>query len=625
MSTDSASAQTQEGASSNSISENTFSFTPIKALRAIPRLWERKPTNSFRAGPKSRKLWKRVCTSFAGMQSLETSSVLENDAFQTAINASRDASFVRGVKRRCVGDDQNDRPVFKMHQPNRSIIETKWEADTSRHRRKMAEAPLNIFDDNLQNGQEDLAMTGSPQPLSLQKSPLKTQVFNEEMAMESMLRRAFQNNQATHNSDEDHNSAMAPTPTKPAQNDTQKMKGKLMRSALRSSLDGSDTELLNDFLSRAKAKRDAKAAMINQQDNTTGSASSSDNASEAEHSTPQPRRALGAKNGNSPSPIKVVISPTKTDQFQENESQENNPSKEVLDEEEVAATSPTCRRSTRAKASQVAAPARNTIALRRAKGNEFIFLTRTEAQKLALLTRKNTRLNMGNSVLPKYVLESMADEWCDGASDTETSQPSRHSHVKKKSVSWNNERLVEYEDERPVSEEPMEVSDNGKDHVEGAVKSKSAAKQSEEIGSGHHVQFEESSHADSQSHEQATAVSVPTTRSQHLRRLGVSTIVTAASMQAGSGQINNQSAPSISTPANATPITPTKPRRKLIPKSPSMSVVTAPPSKNNDQSHASSIPTRSASIGGSERPRRSSAVNSSAGCTPMPRRVRNRD
>ncbi|KAJ5722160.1 hypothetical protein N7488_000195 [Penicillium malachiteum] len=652
MSTESASAQTQEGqqyritsfpttedaslirpllrdflfrASSNSISENSFSFTPIKALRAIPRLWERKPTTSYRAGPKSRKLWKRVCTSFAGMQSLETSSVLENDAFQTAINASRDASYVRGVKRRCVGDDQNDRPVFKMHQPNRSIIETKWEADTSRHRRKMAEAPLNIFDDNLQNGQEDLAMTGSPQPLSFQQSPFKTQVFNEEMAFESMLRRASENHQATNNSDADHNSAMAPTPTKPAQDDTQKMKGKLMRSALRSSLDGSDTELLNDFLSRAKAKRDAKAAIINQQDNTTNSASSSEDAAEIEPSTPQPRRALGAKNGNSPSPIKVIISPKKTVQSQENEPQENKPSKEVLNEEEVAAASPTCRRSTRAKAPQVAAPAPNPIALRRAKGNEFIFLTRTDAQKLALLTKKNTRLNMGNSVLPKYVLESMADEWSDAASDTEPFQSKRRSHAKK-SVSWNDERLVEYEDERPVSEEPMEVSDSGKDHVEGAaVKSKSAAKQSEEIGSGHHVQFEELSHAGSKSNEQATAVSVPTTRSQHLRRLGVSTIVTAASMQAGSGQTNNPSSPSISTPANATSITPTKPRRKLIPKSPSMSAVTAVPSKNHDQSHASGIPTRSASIGGSERPRRSSAVNSSAGCTPMPRRVRNRD
>ncbi|KAJ6021277.1 hypothetical protein N7540_006781 [Penicillium herquei] len=617
MSTESASAQAPECASSNSVAENSFSFTPIKALRAIPRLWERKPTTSFRAGPKSRKLWKRVCTSFAGMQSLETSSVLENDAFQTAINASRDASYVRGVKRRCVGDDQNERPVFKMHQPNRSIVETKWEADTSRHRRKMPDGPLDIFDDNLQNGQHDLAMTGSPQPLSFQQSPFKTKVFNEEMSFESLLRAS-----ATDNADGDHNSAMAPTPTKVARDSPQKKKGTLMRSALRSSMDGSDTELLNDFLSRAKAKRDAKAATINQQDDTTGSASSSEDASEMERSTPQPRRALEARNGNSPSPIKIIISPKKTDQFRENgenESQENNTSKEVLDEEEVAAASPTCRRSTRAKAPQVTLPARNTIALRRAKGNEFIFLTRTDVQKLALLTKKNTRLNRGDAVLPKFVLESMANEWDDDASDAPAFHPKNRSHAKK-SVTWNEERLVEFEDERPFSEEPVEVKDSCKDHVGGAVSSESAAKQ-EEIGSGDQIEFEE--YAESKS-ERATAGSVPTTRSQHLRRLGVSTIVTAAPVQTGSGQINNQPALSISTTGGATPTTPTKPRRKLIPKSPSMPTVTAV-SKNNDQSHASGIPTRSASIGGSERPKRRGAVNSSAGCTPMPRRVRSRD
>ncbi|KAJ5714471.1 uncharacterized protein N7483_011652 [Penicillium malachiteum] len=614
MSTDSASAQTQEGASSNSVSENSFSFTPIKALRAIPRLWERKPTTSFRAGPKSRKLWKRVCTSFAGMQSLETSTVLENDAFQTAINASRDASYVRGVKRRCVGDDQNERPVFKMHQPNRSVIETKWEADTSRHRRKMPDGPLDIFDQNLQNGQHDLTMTGSPQPLSLQQSPFKTKVFNEEMSFESLLRAS------TGNAD---NSVMAPTPTKVARDSTHKKKGTLMRSALRSSMDGSDTELLNGFVSRAQAKRDAKAAMINKQETTTGSASSSD-ASEVEHSTPKPRRALEARNGNSPSPIKIVISPKKMNQFRENESQENSPSKEVMDEEEVAAASPTCRRSTRVKAPQVALPAPNAIALRRAKGNEFIFLTRTDVQKLALLTKKNTRLNRGDAVLPKFVLESMADEWNDEASDVPAFQPKRRSHAKK-SVSWNNERLVEFEDERSVSEEPVEVRDSCKEHIGGAVSSESAAKQLEEIGSGQHVKFEESSHAESENVARATSGSVPTTRSQHLRRLGVSTIVTAAPMQTGSGQINNQPALSIPTTVGTTPTTPTKPRRKLIPKSPSLSTVTTVPFKNNDQSHASGIPTRSASIGGSERPKRRSAVNSSAGCTPMPRRIRNRD
>lgn len=99
----------------------------------MPRLWERKPATPFRAGTKSRKLWKRFRSSFGGMQSLQSSDVLGNNAFETAINAPRDASYTRGVKRQRMGPgDSEDVDVV----PGRSFLETKWESEAMRKRRE---------------------------------------------------------------------------------------------------------------------------------------------------------------------------------------------------------------------------------------------------------------------------------------------------------------------------------------------------------------------------------------------------------------------------------------------------------------------------------------------------------
>lgn len=71
------------------------------------------------------------------MKSLETSTMMEQGAFQTAINASRDAGYARGVKRLCVGADEPEkRPVFQMQEPARSFLETKWELERGQKRRE---------------------------------------------------------------------------------------------------------------------------------------------------------------------------------------------------------------------------------------------------------------------------------------------------------------------------------------------------------------------------------------------------------------------------------------------------------------------------------------------------------
>lgn len=116
--------------------ENSFRFTPIKALRAIPRLWERKPATPFKAGLK-RKLWKRFQSSFSNMQTLESSTALDHDALQTAINTSKDSAYVRGVKRLCVGPGESAEIAnVELPQPARPFLETKWESELSRKRRE---------------------------------------------------------------------------------------------------------------------------------------------------------------------------------------------------------------------------------------------------------------------------------------------------------------------------------------------------------------------------------------------------------------------------------------------------------------------------------------------------------
>jgi hypothetical protein len=125
--------------------ENTFRFTPIKALKALPRLWERKPATPFQGGIKSKKLWKRFHASFSNMQSLQQSSALEQNAFQAAIdsstantsiiNPSKDITFARGVKRIRVGSDgADDRENIGSQQRGRSFLETKWEGEMRKRR-----------------------------------------------------------------------------------------------------------------------------------------------------------------------------------------------------------------------------------------------------------------------------------------------------------------------------------------------------------------------------------------------------------------------------------------------------------------------------------------------------------
>ncbi|KAJ5949468.1 hypothetical protein N7454_001052 [Penicillium verhagenii] len=634
-----ASPQAQACGPSEPTADSSFSFTPIKAIRAIPHLWERKPSTPFQAGAKPRKLWKRFRSSFTSMKSLESSTMLEQDAFQTAINASRNAGYTRGVKRRCVGADEPEmREDCQTQSSGRSFLETKWESNTKmgQKRRKLPDGPIDIFDESLQDKQSssfsplDFDMSGRTTGEALDGASDAKEVdipaSFEPMAPEDCATGDIVAN--------DENDGLASTPQEAVRDLTQQQEGTLVRSALRSSLDGADTALLNDFLSKAQAKRAAKAALMDQEGDANEKTSSTEESPDTEITTPRSRRALEVLDTNSPSPIKIDASVIKAAEIVfGNETHENTVTKAIL-EEESAPASPSYRRSTRVKGPSAKVPTvRNTIALRRAKGNEFIFLQRTEAQELALITKKYTRQNMGNAVPPQDVLKALAKEQNDGTSPTEIDHKAdRRRSPGRKIVTWNDEKLVQYADEIQSPELPEEIANSSSDDVEESTVSRSAATRAEKKASTQ--RSSRSQTQESPSNEESESAPAPTTapttappRSRRVRRLGDSTMASGTPVKTGSRRTTKPPAPSAPTveAESAGPLTPTKPRRRLTPKSPSSSMLTtAPASKITgaaEPSFVSGIPTRSAgtSDGGSESRR---SIQSSAGCTP--RRVRTR-
>ncbi|CAG8000232.1 unnamed protein product [Penicillium olsonii] len=642
----------QKGAIANPPAESSFSFTPIKALSALPRLWDRKPSTPVRAGDKSRKLWKRIRFPFGGMKS-------EPEARNTAIGASKNSDYQRGVKRRCV-DPADAEEETEMEQRGRSFLETKWEMQAARKPRKMPEFNFSIHNDNTQQvfgftgnqlASNDVAMNDSPQPLSDMWQSVKTPVYNDAQAANASSEASDDKTPEDLQSDSPDQAVPAAvkeatddkgdatSPTEPVQDLTQEQEVKLVRSALRSSLDGEDAELLNDFLSRAKAKRAAKATHPEDAD-LAESSSSMEESPETERATPRARRVLEDLTTNSPSPVKIQLSPSKHDVKiatigNENQAQEEILHKEVM--EEPVPSSPACRRSTRAKASSApdTSSVRNTISLRRAKGTEFIFLQRTDAQQMALATKRNTRFNKGKSVSPNAALEALAqqstEDGAQAAADQYTTSSGNTSSKKQKQVSWNEERMAEYEEYKEAPEYiEDEEADQCKDDVgttpRPRAESKRPAKKATPAQRSSRRQTEKAERdgaSGATASDPTAQASTATPRSRRVRRLGdLGKMGSGTPVKTGGRSTTKPPAASVPE-GEAAPSTPIKGRRKATPKSPSLSKLPAPPKgakTPTDQPFVSGIPTRSTK--GTDEPSHS-MLQASAGCTPA-RRVRSR-
>ena len=88
-----------------------------------------------------------------------------------------------------------------------------------------------------------------------------------------------------------------------------------------------------------------------------------------------------------------------------------------------------------ARPKKVGVLANTSMPLRKAKGNEFIFGHWTEAQQLALSTRQNTKINRGEAVMPKSMLQALSSEAGQDQQNECRSSP-RKARPSAKVVSW---------------------------------------------------------------------------------------------------------------------------------------------------------------------------------------------
>ena len=403
----------------------------------------------------------------------------------------------------------------------------------------------------------------------------------------------------------------------------------LVRSALRSSLDGDDAEVLNNFLSKAKAKRAAKAAVAAQEHTATEEkAVQEEEVAIPNLPTPRSRRALEELDANSPSPSPQKVpsvrkaedasgSPLSKNAVPKADKAKNGPQQQQQQQQQPGSPTAT-RRSTRTRTprappkSNIPTP-QNTLSLRRAKGNEFVFLQRTEAQELALVTRKNTRNNKGNSVLPKYTLLSLSKgQKSAEASPSPDSSNGNGKNGSGKRVCWNDARLVEFEDgeeSQPAASASPEPTDEPSDRTTRAGSDEKPDKQSSE---------KQKTSSNRSTRSQTSIITMPQSpAARRVRRLG------------------SQTTPTTSTKPEPTPSSSCKgmytagsTRKKLTPKAPSSGLLGASPSKKS-VSISTNTTTIGSSAGAGTGSRETSAKSKSifkanAGSTPMPKRVRSR-
>ncbi|KAL4976692.1 hypothetical protein BDW66DRAFT_150846 [Aspergillus desertorum] len=668
------------------LDENKIHFTPAKRSK-VPRIWDRKPSTSFLARSKPRKVWKRFRSSFNSMKALQQliapgASSLKESELSLEINTRENADYCRGVKRQCIvmqGEDDGATPSGR----GRSFLETKWESEVSRKRRKLPATTNNMDEhmvsDDLQDDEgEDMAedgelpggttsngnsalrepedageslthtpgpcavgatyrdaLHGEPDCLTNKERGVSRNINAEDTIAHNEVRgltptdaadgaavtdntlnvataadeEELQPDVATFTPDAESKDTMAvPTGMSPAQEST------LVRSALRRSLDKDDTALLNDFLSKAKAKREAKAV-------TDAEAASTMIASDPEDKEPeQPQQNQVFV--EIPTPERRVLEDLDTN----TSSPQRSPSKQDeknLSEGDNDSASPVTRRSTRVRTLQraITPSSKMTLSLRRARGNEFVFLQRTEAQEMALATRRNTKQNKGDALLPKFKLQELARQIPDSNPES-VSGGARKNNKSKKYVTWNEERLVEYEGD--LSGSDHELAGDSQDLKATTASRPKPAEKKKGAASSSRRPVSQGSLKTGAGENPAAAAAAATasstaTRGRRVRRLGPPkslecTVVTDSNDSASSPP---------SPPTAAGSHTPIAKRKKLTPKSPRTSL----------NRRGSKVPIAAAAAAASNttelpsllsggRSVKTNLLKVNAGSTPMPRRVR---
>ncbi|KAL1964713.1 hypothetical protein VTN77DRAFT_6739 [Rasamsonia byssochlamydoides] len=599
--------------------KDQISFTPPATRKAPPRPWERIPSTPFLARHKSRKIWKRFRTSMQALRGQIGRGSIEEKELVKEINTSANADFLRGVKRLCLGIKGPDSQLGR----GRSFLETKWELETGKRKRKLAAIAADEDSSAMwESEQEQLPGTGHESELSCGGEESQELANTEEdqhvMTPEAKTKATTDDVNNSAEAGRDSNSPSSCDLVDPAvevDSDeaadiqtqdliaTKESEPTLVRSALRmNSLDGEEAAFLSEFLSRAQAKRAAKLAQDEERVMK----------GELVPNSPlvRSRRALEELDKNSPSPQKPhSSSPSKAEKSSDSPIE---PMKDETDEETGNQASPAaCRRSNRIRlpslqqrAPRPAVP--NQIPLRRAKGTEFVFLQRTEAQELALTTRRNTRHNKGDAQLPKYALQAMAkrqQEEDTASSHLDNSDAStRRSERKRagaKQVSWKEEQLVEYAE-----------NSSSKDPVSGGSDKKKTA----------------SARRNGKSTKETSPGALPATPPRRVRRLALPA-ATNTTTTSTSGTNTNSATTSSSTKPIAVG-TPIPKRKKLTPKSPSAGLLKRPAkgamskTVNSSSSSTTTTSSKTSNIPTSNGKSRTLLKAGPAGATPMPKRVR---
>ncbi|OJJ49413.1 hypothetical protein ASPZODRAFT_1474150 [Penicilliopsis zonata CBS 506.65] len=699
----------KEAQDRNFLAEDRFRFTPVKVASSAPRLWERKASVPFLARSKSRKLWKRFRSSFNSMKSLQK-LVAEEDAcvadvadeLDLEINFSRQTGYLRGVKRICLNEKDTEGEVEVGKERGRSFLETKWESEMARKRRKIpskdwqpventwsqdvcqnsASQPDTTIATDVVEGMEEDRETTIPaiqlltEPVHDSLSPYES---NEEGSPdhEKMDDHHAGDSALAHVENESEDTAQEFTPsedvsllgiggdtvgetstaddrqTPSATNgscpkvfvdvenstieDTIAQEQDFVRSALGSALEGEgdyeDAELLNNFVSKAKAKRAAKAALPPQDAEQVND----EEDAVVEFPTPRSRRVLEELDANSPSPQKTQLSPCKSDVPHESPALSNGSEGKQADdqkegqEQHEQGSSPLRRSSRTSKP-----PLRTTISLRRPKGNEFIFLQRTQAQEIALATRKNTRCNKGDAQFPKFVLQALAQQQQksdQGSSSPERSDTDTHRHKTSrkrsaKRVVWNDKRLVEYEGDDTTTPAGDDESDDvlttaGKTTTATQSDKKKAATTSrikEGKNSGPSVQAPDcDTVVAGTSSCTTTAPATATPSAQSVRRLGPSASALPTPATTSKARTIAQK-PTLVSSASSSLSSSVLPRRKLTPRAPS-SALPGTSSKTSPPTVVVSNKSRPSTTSGIKT---KSMLKATAGSTPMPKRIRAR-
>lgn len=371
----------------------------------------------------------------------------------------------------------------------------------------------------------------------------------------------------------------------------------MVRSALRSSLDAEDTALLNDFLSKAQAKRAAKAVVA--ADDAEGTACPEN--LEAVCHTP-PRAVLRDLDTNSPSPTKAQFSPCKVDGPVNAPVLADPASEDRGKDEGQLPASPANRRSALKRQPaqpsnpppRVTPPTIRNTGLRRAKGTEFIFRDRNEEQNIEQKTRENTAYNKGERRV-KAVLRAFAKQKAEeklaalecSEDESQEGEPSRSKTAKV--VAWRKERFIEYED---GEHQNYFREDNSGDDVTG-----SDGESSRIVRSARAQQLKESQE-DKEPQVTVTPVMRRIRRETQLQRL--------------KGQPDMSDSSSLSSFSSSS--SSTSMRKTLTPKSPRQSQLAAPASKK-----ATTKSTAKNSV-----PRSKRTLTADAGLTPKPKRTRSK-